>query len=65
MNASSANQARGTGLAAVLRQVVAIDTARRNGAPQPALSAEHTQQLVLVLTDALLAERRQRCAGRA
>lgn len=60
MNASSVTHQGAADLAGVLRQVVAMDKALRTGAPLPALSSEQSRELVLIVTDALLAQRRER-----
>lgn len=60
MNVKTIFEQHSSDLNRLLRQLVKMEEAQRCGKPMPALSKDQTQHLILVVTDSLLTNRRQR-----
>ena len=60
MNVKTVFEQHSNDLNSLLRQLVRMEEAQRCGKPMPALSRDQTQNLILVVTDSLLTNRRQR-----
>lgn len=62
MNANTLFDQHSSDLHGLLAQLIRMDDALRCGGPMPALSADQTQHLIMVVTDSLLSHRRRRLA---
>ena len=65
MNQNSIFEQHGSDLSGLLVQLIRMQEANRCGGPLPSLSKDQTQQLILIVTDSLLANRRQKLLAKA
>ena len=60
MNVKTILEQHSSELNGLLGQLVQMEEALRSGKPMPSISLDQTQQLILVVTESLLMNRRQR-----